>query len=83
MKKICWDRHELKTKFDRDYWKEPKYGFDTKWHSKNIDNRQIKLGIHEKHDWQVVKMETGPHAAKIVCRTCKNKFVTWLPKSFV
>ena len=42
----------------------------------------IKLGIHEDHDWEVV-ICASPHAGKIVCKTCGDKFVTWLPKILV
>ena len=83
MAKINWNRHSVKSRLERDHWKDPKFGFDSKWHEKRRGSRQINLGIHEEHDWEVVKMETGPHAAKVVCKTCKNKFVTWLPKGSV
>ena len=42
--------------------------------------KDINLGIHEKHNWQIVKTQTGPHAGKIICNDCNGKFVTWLPK---
>ena len=80
MAKIDWSRHKLVSKLDRDYFNDPKKGFDSKWHEKRNSKRQIKLGIHEKHNWQVVKLQSGPHTGKIICNDCGGKFVTWLPK---
>tara|TARA_R100001530_G_scaffold108818_1_gene76315 strand:- start:170 stop:454 length:285 start_codon:yes stop_codon:yes gene_type:complete len=42
----------------------------------------INLGKHENHNWVPIIKATGPHGGKVVCVTCGNKFVTWLPKSF-
>jgi hypothetical protein len=41
------------------------------------------LGIHKDHNWQIINKPTGPHAGKIVCNTCNEKFVAWLPKDYI
>lgn len=44
---------------------------------------KINLGKHETHDWQPILGDFGPHKGKIICNTCKGKWVTWLPKVVV
>jgi len=83
MAKINWSRHQYVSKLDREHYNSPKTGFDKQWHDKNNPKKQIKLGIHEKHNWQVVKIKSGPHIGKIICKDCDNKFVTWLPKGSI
>ena len=38
------------------------------------------LGIHAAHELDRVQSESGPHAGKLICKTCNNKFLKWLPK---
>jgi hypothetical protein len=64
------------------YWTNPKTGFDQAWHTQREKLRQ-QLGIHKDHDWEIINKPTGPHAAKVVCKTCGNKFVSWLPKNYI
>jgi hypothetical protein len=44
---------------------------------------KINLGKHEHHDWQPILGDFGPHKGKIICNTCKGKWVTWLPRVLV
>lgn len=44
---------------------------------------EINLGIHENHDWSVVTDVPSPHSGKIICNTCKGKWITWLPKGAI
>lgn len=34
MAKIDWSRHEFTSKLDRDYYLNPRRGFDQQWHDK-------------------------------------------------
>ena len=43
----------------------------------------INLGIHEKHNWQPLKGPFGPHSGKIICKTCNDKWIAWLPKGSI
>lgn len=52
------------------------HGTDIKKKLKN----NLNLGTHENHDWQPVKLQSGPHYGKLICKTCNNKFIQWLPK---
>jgi hypothetical protein len=72
-----------------EYWTDPKKGFDKGWHDRLEQKKQgkerrlkreIDLGEHSTHNWQPVKLESGPHAGKLICITCNNKFIRWLPK---
>lgn len=80
MAKIDWNRPDYVSRMDRDYWTNPKNGFDKGWHEKR---KEIKLGIHEDHEWYVVKLNNGTHAGKVLCQTCGDKFVTWVPKGVI
>jgi hypothetical protein len=68
------------------YWTNPKTGFDKAWHeqTKHKNARATKekqfLGIHVDHELDRVLSESGPHAGKLICKTCNNKFLKWLPK---
>ena len=79
MSKINWNRQSQSSVLNKDFWADPKKGFDKEWHTKRA---QIKtnLGIHQNHEIEYIKELTGPHAGKAVCKTCGGKFVSWLPK---
>jgi len=67
------------------YWTNPRTGFDKAWHEQtkyqNIRlQKEVDLGIHKDHHWEPVKIDTGPHVGKLICITCNNKFIRWLPK---
>ena len=70
------------------YWTNPKTGFDKDWHEqlKHKNNRSAKLkenlGAHQAHDWEAIKLNSGPHVGKAICNTCGGKFIMWLPKNY-
>jgi len=84
--KLKWDRQNWVSVMNSDYWTNPKTGFDKAWH----DERQHKkvqaekekqfLGIHVNHELDRIQSQSGPHAGKLICKTCNNKFLKWLPK---
>ena len=89
MTKLKWDREPVRSSLNSEYWTNPKEGFDKGWHDRQAQknerkqrllNKEIQLGVHEDHDLNIIKMESGPHASKLVCITCNNKFIRWLPK---
>lgn len=41
--------------------------------------KPVNIGNHIDHKLATVKC-VGPHYAKLVCKTCDNKFVQWLSK---
>jgi hypothetical protein len=82
MTKLKWDRSPQNSVLNSDYFLNPKTGFDQKWHNQRKNMQQI-LGIHKDHNWQIINKPTGPHAGKIVCNTCNEKFVAWLPKDYI
>jgi len=82
MTKLKWDRSPQNSVLDTKYFLNPKTGFDQKWHNQRKNMHQI-LGIHKDHNWQIINKPTGPHAGKIVCNTCNEKFVAWLPKDYI
>jgi hypothetical protein len=91
MTKLKWNREPVRSSLNSEYWFDPKKGFDKGWHDRQAQknekiqrflNREIKLGIHEKHDLDIVKLDSGPHAGKLVCNTC-NKFIQWLSKGII
>ena len=49
---------------------------------KNLKTK-LNLGIHEDHDCQIIILQSGPHAGKVICIDCDGKFVTWLPKNYI
>ena len=79
MTKLKWDRQPVGNVLNSDYYSIPKKGFDKAWHNKR-KQLQNSLGIHKDHEIEFIKKPTGPHAGKAICKTCGNKFVTWLPK---
>jgi len=81
MTKLDWERRPYRYELNSEYWLNPKTGFDREWHEqKNKLNKN--LGIHKEHEWQPVKLDSGPHAGKAICKTCGNKFICWLPKNY-
>ena len=83
MTKLKWDRKPVASVLNTDYFTNPKQGFDKKWHKKHNLSREIHLGIHQNHEWKPVKLDSGPHAGKIICITCNEKWVAWLPKGSI
>jgi hypothetical protein len=91
MTKLNWDRQTTSSGMNSEYWTNPKTGFDKGWHDRQAQkqqrkerllNQKIDLGIHEDHDLDIVKLDSGPHASKLTCTTC-NKFIRWLPKGLI
>ena len=71
---------------NNEYWTKPSQGFDQAWHNKkqkqeDFYNKLIS-GKHGTHELDVILTPEGPHAGKIVCKTC-NKFVTWVPNYII
>jgi len=88
MTKINWNRHQYTTKLDRDFYRNPKMGFDKPWHDaqqskKKELNKQIDLGKHSAHELDIITLNSGPHYGKLVCKTCNGKHITWLSKKLV
>jgi hypothetical protein len=93
MTKLKWSRESVNSTLNSEYWSDPINGFDKGWHHnqetrrKGKNNRLLKeidLGIHKSHQWAAIKCESGPHSGKLICITCNNKFIRWLPKdSFI
>ena len=86
MTKINWNRQKQVSVLNRDYFINPKTGFDKEWHDRQSHLKNlletIDLGVHNTHEILPIKLDSGPHAGKLVCVTCKNKFLRWLPKGF-
>jgi hypothetical protein len=89
MTKINWNREPTSSVMNSEYWTNPKTGFDKGWHDRlkqkqekkqRLLNQKIDLGIHEDHDLDIVKLNSGPHVGKLICITCNDKFIRWLPK---
>ena len=82
MAKLKWDRPVGSTSvMDSEYWTNPKAGFDKTWHQKKATLNK-HLGIHLQHDWEPIKINVGPHVGKVICHTCGDRFVMWLPKNY-
>jgi hypothetical protein len=83
MTKLKWDRQIKTSTLDSEYWANPKTGFDKEWHqARGLKNKKVdkeSLGVHAEHELDIIKLESGPHAGKLTCKTC-NKFIKWLPK---
>lgn len=47
---------------------------------KDFPDYYIDLGIHKKHKRKILNGPFGPHARQLICLTCKNKWLAWLPK---
>lgn len=89
MTKLKWDRAPIVSKLNSEYWNDPKQGFDKGWHhncNAHLEGKKIRLlkeidlGIHKTHQWTAVSCISGPHVGKLICITCNNKFIRWLPK---
>jgi hypothetical protein len=89
MTKLNWNRKPVRSVMNSEYWTNPKKGFDKGWHDRQqakierkqrLLNQEIDLGIHIDHELDIIKLESGPHESKLICITCKNKFIRWLPK---
>ena len=86
MTKLDWNRPGWKSTMNSEYWTDPKTGFDKAWHEQQKhkkarqDKEQQFLGIHATHDLDRIQTQSGPHAGKLICKTCNNKFLKWLPK---
>jgi len=86
MTKLIWDRRNQSSTLNSEYWTNPKTGFDKEWHeqqkSKNVKLEKEKqfLGIHADHELESIHLHSGPHSGKLICKTCNNKFLKWLPK---
>jgi hypothetical protein len=81
MAKLKWDRQPPTSIMNSDYWNNPKAGFDKAWH----EQRQAlnkHLGTHKDHNWEPIRLESGPHVGKAICNTCNGKFIMWLPKNY-
>ena len=73
--------HQKRNQYDKiDHYAE---AIERNQLKKKKPKKDIKLGIHENHNWQVIKIDTGPHAGKVICNDCNGKFVTWLPKGSI
>lgn len=87
MTKLIWDRKPVKSLLDSDYWNNPKKGFDKAWHQQQenkkaqAENEKQSLGIHANHELERIQLNSGPHSGKLICKTCNNKFIKWLPKN--
>ena len=51
-----------------------------KYKQEQSDKEKQFLGIHASHQLERVQSQSGPHAGKLICKTCKNKFLKWLPR---
>ena len=86
MTKLDWNRQQWISTLDSDYWTNPKEGFDQAWHKqqKHIkaqsDKEKQFLGSHADHELEKIQLPIGPHSGKLVCKTCNNKFLKWLPR---
>lgn len=78
MAKMNWTKNTANRKIDH-YQDE----IDRRLLSLEKSQEKINLGIHKDHDCQTIIMETGPHAAKVICVDCDGKFVTWLSKDII
>ena len=86
MTKLDWNRSPRTSTMNSEYWTNPKTGFDKAWHEQQ-KHKQAKaekekqfLGIHLEHELEHIKISSGPHSGKLICKTCNNKFLKWLPK---
>jgi hypothetical protein len=86
MTKLDWNRQDWKSTMNSEYWTNPKTGFDKAWHEQQkhkaarIEKEKQFLGVHADHDLDRIPLQSGPHAGKLVCKTCNNKFLKWLSK---
>ena len=84
MTKLKWNRDPITSVLNTEYYLNSKTGFDKSWHDKiKASKKEYNLGTHKTHDWQPIKLQTGPHYGKLICKTCNDKFIQWLPKSIL
>jgi len=87
MTKLIWDRGSVRSILDSDYYTDPKQGFDKHWHTQQAhkkskaEKERQTLGTHANHELERIQLPSGPHSGKLICKTCNNKFIKWLPKS--
>ena len=82
MAKLNWSRHSYSSIMGSDYYANPKTGFDKAWHQKQAKTPKAKITKANKHDKcpvVAVRCESGPHYAKLCCKT-HNKHIQWLSK---
>jgi hypothetical protein len=86
MTKLVWTRQNQTSSLNSEYWTNPRTGFDRAWHeqqklqAEQSEKEKQFLGIHATHELESVQSQSGPHAGKLICITCKNKFLKWLPR---
>lgn len=86
MTKLNWERKPWVSSLDSDYWTNPKEGFDQAWHQTQkykhtqLEKEKQLLGIHIDHNLEKIQLSSGPHHGKLICKTCNNKFIKWLPR---
>jgi len=92
MTKLKWNREPSRSSLNSEYWSNPKKGFDKDWHIKQqykkqhteeFLNQTINLGTHKDHELDIIELDSGPHSTKLICKTCNNKFIRWLPKNII
>ena len=81
MTKLNWNRTTQSSVLNSEYYTNPKKGFDSAWHTQK-KKLNVGLGTHLTHDWQAIKINSGPHEGKAICKTCGDKFIMWLPKGY-
>jgi uncharacterized membrane protein YfhO len=86
MTKLNWERQQTSSILNSEYYTNPKTGFDKAWHLEqaqkkaNVEKEKQFLGIHQTHNLDRIQLTSGPHSGKLICKTCNNKFLKWLPK---
>ena len=86
MTKLDWNRAGWHTQMNNEYWTNPKTGFDKDWHIQQAhkkakaEKEKQFLGPHKDHELESIQISSGPHSGKLICKTCNNKFLKWLPK---
>jgi hypothetical protein len=81
-------RHDYDTQDLREWNKIRNKIQDPKWQNYTLHRpkkqlNHINLGIHEDHNWQPLKGPFGPHSGKIICKSCNDKWIAWLPKGTI
>lgn len=86
MTKLDWNRKNWSSSLNSDYWTDPRTGFDQEWHKQQkhkqaqLEKEKQFLGTHSSHQLDRIQTQSGPHAGKLICITCNNKFLKWLPR---
>ena len=88
MKDHEYTKYKDYSRLDHAEWaKRRKKVKNSKWNNHSLNkpkkSNHIDLKEHETHDWEPLKGPFGPHAGKIVCNTCKGKWVAWLAKGTI